>query len=156
MLSVETIMKQNNKNVCGIFPKNKIKKDTIVWEFKDHFDIKVEMEKFKELTPVQQCFVLRHFWKIGDFLYGSCDSSMLLKHSNKPNLIHKDADYKVLYAAKDIDVNEELCKNYNVYNLENPNWGDSLNKMEGMNLDGYFTYAVKNPSLDFFKNKWKF
>lgn len=149
-------MKQNEKNHCGIFLKNKIKKDTLVWEFKDHFDIKVHMEKFKELTLIQQCFVLRHFWKIDDYLYGSCDTSMLLKHSSKPNLIHKDGDYNTLYSAKDIDVDEELSKDYNIYNMNNPNWGDSLQKTGGMNLDGYFSYAVKNPSLDFFREKWRF
>jgi SET domain-containing protein len=110
MLLVETYIAESPGKGMGLFSKNFIPKDTVIWQFVEGFDIKVHQEKYETLTSVQKNFIDTYFWSEGDYLYSSCDHSNFQNHSNNPNSISLDEDKMV--AARDIFPNEEILVSY--------------------------------------------
>lgn len=110
MLLVETYLSESSGKGLGLFAKKFIPKDTIIWQFVEGFDIKVEKEKYELLTEVQKKFVDTYFWKEGNYLYSSCDHSIFQNHSDNPNSIELDDDK--MKAARDIYPDEEILTCY--------------------------------------------
>ena len=113
MLLVETYLSESSGKGLGLFAKKFIPKDTIIWQFVEGFDIKVDKEKYELLTEVQKKFVDTYFWKEGDYLYSSCDHSIFQNHSDNPNSIELDDDK--MKAARDINPNEEILVSYDSF-----------------------------------------
>jgi SET domain-containing protein len=110
MLLVETYLSESPGKGLGLFAKQFIPKDTVIWQFVEGFDIRVHQEKYETLTDVQKNFVDTYFWKEGDYLYSSCDYSNFQNHSDNPNSIGLDEDKMV--ASRDIYPNEEILVCY--------------------------------------------
>jgi SET domain-containing protein len=113
MLLVETYLAKSEGKGLGLFSKNFIPKDAVIWKFVEGFDIRVSEKKYKLLSEVQKKFVDEYFWKEGKHLYSSCDHSVFQNHSNNPNSIGKGKDEMV--AARDIYPNEEIVVSYNTF-----------------------------------------
>ena len=112
MLLVETYLAESPNKGLGLFSKNFIPKDTIIWKFVEGFDIRVHEDEYKLLSDIQKKFVDTYFWKEGNYLYSSCDHSVFQNHSINPNSIEDGEDMK---AARDIYPNEEILVNYSVF-----------------------------------------
>ena len=110
MLLIQTYIAESSGKGIGLFSKNFIPKDTLIWQFVEGFDIKVHQDKYKTLTDVQKKFIDTYFWKEGEYLYSSCDNSNFQNHSNNPNSIGFGENKMI--AARDIFPNEEILVNY--------------------------------------------
>jgi SET domain-containing protein len=112
MLLIETYLKESPNKGLGLFSKNFIPKDTIIWKFVEGFDIKVHEDEYKSLPDIQKKFVDKYFWKEGNYLYSSCDHSVFQNHSTNPNSIEDGEDMK---ASRDILPGEEILVNYSAF-----------------------------------------
>ena len=124
MLLIETYIAESPGKGMGLFSKNFIPKDTVIWQFVEGFDIKVHQEKYETLNSVQKNFVDTYFWKEGDYLYSSCDNSNFQNHSNNPNSIGLDEDKMI--AARDIFPNEEILVSYESFDDDFNLYKDTL------------------------------
>lgn len=113
MLLVETYIAESPGKGLGLFAKNFIPKDTVIWQFVEGFDIKVHKEKYEALTDLQKKHIDTYFWKEGDYLYSSCDHSCFQNHSYDPNSIGLGEDKMI--ASKDIYPNEEILVSYETF-----------------------------------------
>ena len=112
MLLVETYLAESPNKGLGLFSKNFIPKDTIIWRFVEGFGIKVHEDEYKSLPDIQKQFVDTYFWKEGNYLYSSCDHSVFQNHSTNPNSVEDGEDMKAL---RDIYPNEEILVNYSTF-----------------------------------------
>jgi SET domain-containing protein len=112
MLLVETYLAESPNKGLGIFSKNFIPKDTIIWKFVEGFDIKVHEDEYKSLSDIQKQFVDKYFWKEGNYLYSSCDHSVFQNHSFNPNSVEDGEDMK---ASRDILPGEEILVDYGTF-----------------------------------------
>jgi len=94
----------------GLFTKEFIPKDSVVWEFIKDVDVQVSQEKFDTLNAAQKEYFKKYAWKEeDDNYYLSCDLTNFINHSYDPNL---DNTTDVTIALKDIQPGEELFTNY--------------------------------------------
>jgi len=110
MLLVQTYIAESPGKGMGLYAKDFIPKDTVIWEFVEGFDIKVHKDRYHSLSDVQKKFIDRYFWKDGDYLYSSCDHSSFQNHSNHPNSVEL-GDNKMV-AFRDIYPDEEIVVSY--------------------------------------------
>jgi SET domain-containing protein len=115
LYSVEVKVATNPAMGMGLFAKEFIAKDSVVWEFIEGIDLKVPIEKINSLNYAQK----EHFYKYGwiekndeNFYYLSCDLTNFINHSYTPNIEAKDT-WSV--ALKDINIGEEIFIDYGVF-----------------------------------------
>jgi SET domain-containing protein len=123
MLLVETYIAESPGMGLGLFAKNFIKKDTVVWEFVEGFDTEVHIDEYKNLNDIQKAFVDKYFWKEGEYYYASCDYSNFQNHSYNPNSIVVG---EKMLAARDIQANEEILVDYQTFDDNFNSYKDML------------------------------
>ncbi len=102
----------NPKMGLGLFAKEFIPKDSVVWEFVNGLDIKISMDKFNTLNDAQKEYFMKYGWiEKGEenFYYSSGDLTNFMNHSYNPNI---DGTGKVSVALRNIHIGEELFINY--------------------------------------------
>lgn len=110
MFTVSTYIDKTENKGFGVFAKEYISKDTIIWEFIEGLDIKIHKDNLEKLNNVQKNFVDIYFWKEGDYYYSSCDHSVFQNHCSTPNSTTSGSLYMV--ATKDIGIGEEITVDY--------------------------------------------
>jgi len=110
MFTISTYIEKTKDKGFGVFAKEYIKKDTIIWEFIEGLDIKIHKDDLEKLNNTQKNFIDVYFWKEEDYYYSSCDHSVFQNHSSNPNSITSGSLYMV--ASRNIEVGEELTVNY--------------------------------------------
>jgi SET domain-containing protein len=123
MLLIETYLAESPGMGLGLFTKNFIKKDTVIWEFVEGFDIEVHVDKYKNLNDVQKAFVDKYFWKEGKYYYASCDYSNFQNHSYNPNSV---VIGEKMLAARDIQADEEILVDYQTFDDNFDSYKDIL------------------------------
>jgi len=93
----------------GVFAKEFIPKDSVVWEFVEGVDIKVSIDRVKQMSEAQQEYFEKYAWVEDDYYYSSCDLTKFINHSYTPNL---DNTKDVTTAIRNIEPGEELFTNY--------------------------------------------
>jgi SET domain-containing protein len=111
MFNFETEVKEsNNKEFgMGLFAKEFIPINSIVWEFVTGIDIKISQNIFDKLKTIHKQYFKKYGWKEGNFIYSSCDLTNFINHNTNPNLI---CSGEFTIANKDIKQGEELFINY--------------------------------------------
>jgi SET domain-containing protein len=108
----------------GLFTKEFIPKDSLVWEFIEGVDIKISQEKFDTLEEVQKEYFYKYGWLEEDgYYYSSCDLTNFINHSYNPNL---KIEGEIIYASIDIQEGEELFENYQEFDVEFDTYKDDL------------------------------
>jgi len=108
----------------GLFAKEFILKDAIVWEFIDGVDIQITEEKFNNLNAAQQEYFKKYAWKEDNGYYcASGDLSNFTNHSYTPNLAIKD---EIVYTIVDIQEGDEFFINYQEFDLDFDKYKDSF------------------------------
>ena len=116
LYKVEVKVATNPEMGLGLFTKEFIQKGTIVWEFVEGVDIKMDEVTFNKLNYAQKEYFEKYGWKEDDgFYYSSCDLTNFINHSNKPNL---DIVGEKVVSNRDIKVGEELFENYSQFDPE--------------------------------------
>jgi SET domain-containing protein len=93
----------------GLFAKEAIKKDEVVWSPTFELIEKIRVDEVPTLAEDRQYDWIKHSYQIGDFLYKDTDDTRFMNHSCKPNVIDS---YNVLVAARDIEKDEEVTWDY--------------------------------------------
>jgi len=113
---VEVKNSKNPKMGLGLFANEIIKSDTIVWEFIDGLDIRIDQDTLNKLNDTQREFFKKYGWKEDDGnYYSSCDLTNFINHSLNPNLICVG---EIIKTNKDIEIGEELFINYEEFDVE--------------------------------------
>lgn len=116
MFCIKAELKPSSKHGIGVFAKESVKKGTVVWKFEKGLDVKMPVDKIKDLTDGQKYHVLKFFWKSGNFFFSSCDISNYTNHSSNPNIaiknIEDDDEDVLMEAMKDIKAGDELTQDY--------------------------------------------
>ena len=116
LYKVEVKVATNPEMGLGLFTKEFIQKGTIVWEFVEGVDIKMDEVTFNKLNYAQKEYFEKYGWKEDDgFYYSSCDLTNFINHSYKPNL---DIVGEKVVSNRDIKVGEELFENYSQFDPE--------------------------------------
>jgi len=115
MLLIETFLDKTKDKGIGLFAKNKILKDTIIWVENELFDRKLTKEQVILLPQIVKNWILEYSPFDGYYHYIDLD---FMKHSN-----HSwDANIKFTgdkaIATRDIKKNEELTTNYSEFDIE--------------------------------------
>jgi len=106
---VEVQNSSNKEYGLGLFAKEFIEQDSVVWKFKDGIDIKIDKNTFDNLSKVHKDYFKKYGWKDNDYIYSSCDLTNFINHSFNPNLV---CSGDLTIAQKDISIGEELFINY--------------------------------------------
>lgn len=96
----------------GLFAKEFISKDSVVWKFVNGLDMKISMDEFNTLNDAQKEYFIKYGWiQNGEenFYYSSGDLSNFMNHSYTPNI---DGKKEVSVALRDIHIGEEMFINY--------------------------------------------
>ena len=116
LYKVEVKIATNPEMDLGLFTKEFIPKGTIVWEFVEGVDIKMDKTTFNKLNEAQKEFFEKYGWKEDDgFYYSSCDLTNFINHSYNPNL---DVVGEIIISNKDIQIGEELFEDYSQFDTE--------------------------------------
>jgi hypothetical protein len=110
----------------GLVARERIKKGTRVWEFREGFDVKLTVEQLAALSPVARAQALHYGWWEEPFgcVVVSGDDDRFVNHSENPNVTW---DGKVCVAVRDIEPGEELTFDYRtVGGTDFLGWGDRL------------------------------
>lgn len=118
MLEIETYLKDSKINGIGLFTKNFIPKNTVIWRFKDGFDSILKEKEFKDLPEVAKNMIL-HYMFYSDDLDGYVlmpDDAKFFNHSTTPNTktVPDDKGHiePMTVASRDILADEELTCDY--------------------------------------------
>lgn len=102
----------NPKMGLGLFAKEFIPKESMVWKFIEGIDIKISIEQLNQLNDAQKEYFYKYGWiENGEenFYYSSSDLTNFMNHSYSPNIGSKE---NFLIALRDIYIDEELFINY--------------------------------------------
>ena len=113
MLLVKTSLKESPIHGFGLFAAEPIKKDTLIWEFNSMFDKKVYGGILDMLPLVVKDFIKTYGYLESSGFWVLCsDDARYMNHSDNPTC--EDRNQRD-YAAKDIEIGEELTCNYYVF-----------------------------------------
>lgn len=114
----------NPKMGLGLFSKEYIKKNTVVWEYIDGVDVKVSNEDFQKLNQVQKEYFYKYAWLEEDgCYYSSCDLTNFINHSYEPNL---RVINNIVISLVDIYPGQELFENYQEFDPEFDNYKEQF------------------------------
>ena len=100
-------------NRFGLFAKEMIFKDELIWASKDDAIKMIPINEFENLPPHEQQDWIDHCYQIGDYYYMDTDDTRLMNHSCEPNTLDYPADNPtMIIAARNIEKDEEVTWNY--------------------------------------------
>ena len=111
MLTVDHNISQSTIHGLGVFSNEKIAAGQLVWTFSPVVDREVPIEQLLKMPDHVLRMFARHAWYVkerGTFVIG-LDGDYFMNHSDEPNLTD---DGEHMYAARDIEVGDELTCDY--------------------------------------------
>jgi uncharacterized protein len=111
MLTVDHNISPSTIHGLGVFSNEKILTGQLVWTFSPVVDREVPIEQLLTMPDHVLRMFARHAWYVEErstFVIGT-DGDYFMNHSDEPNLTD-DGEY--MYAARDIEVGEELTCDY--------------------------------------------
>ncbi|ATH08572.1 SET domain-containing protein-lysine N-methyltransferase [Halobacteriovorax marinus] len=116
MLNIKTYIAPSKIQGLGLFSSQKIKKGQLVWSFDERIDIKYTIEQWEELKRElhRDSFdTLQNFaYKENDFYINCMDNAQYMNHHTFDFNIENSSDLSMMFATRDISINEELLYNY--------------------------------------------
>jgi uncharacterized protein len=140
MLLVRTELKESNIHGIGLFAKEFIPKNTIIWRFTPGFDLKFSKEQILILPDLLKIYICKYAWKsTKSKLYCfSSDNGKFFNHSNNPNtnsFYKSDEEEVITIAIRDIKIGDEITDNYESFekNIEDDNILVELSRIYKLN-----------------------
>ncbi len=119
MLLVSTFIEKSPIHGIGLFSKEFISKDTIIWSFNPKLDIVISRKEMAELGVYARETFLRYCYQPDQETYVLCfDDARFINHSDDPNTTDDSKKEGYVIAAKDINSGEEITSNYKVFDLD--------------------------------------
>ena len=117
MLCVKTKVLPSNIHGLGLFVDEFTPKGTAIWKFLPGFDQRFTHEEVASFPEIVKEYLARHASYRKNNLYLLCaDEGNYFNHSDTPNVYSQEVpgeEEMVVYAARDIQIGEELTENYN-------------------------------------------
>lgn len=111
----EKIEKRNISKInrLGLFAKEKIFKDEVIWSSNEEFVKTIHMTELEKLNDAERQDWIDHCYQIGDYYHMDIDDTRLMNHSCEPNTVDfpKNNSDSII-AARDIEKDEEVTWNY--------------------------------------------
>lgn len=117
MLLVKAEARRSPIHGLGCFALQPIKKGTHIARWTEGHDMRLTPAEWSALPTRLQEFLYIHWWTRDDGWYGTFDEGRFTNHSKTPNMLWDDAT-KTSYAARDIEVGEELTEDYENFDGE--------------------------------------
>jgi len=121
--NVEVKKSKNPKCDMGLFAKEFIPMNSIVWEFTEHIDAKVPLAIYDDLNAAQKNFCDKYGYVQNEWLYLLNDLGKFVNHSITPNTEYKNGK---VYAVKDINIGDEIWENYSKFDDNFNKYKDEL------------------------------
>jgi len=100
-------------NRYGLFAKEKIFKNELVWSPTENEIKKISVNEFEKLPVDDKQIWIDHCYQIDDYFQMDTDDTRLMNHSCDPNTMDYPTDDPTMIVAKrDIQKNEEVTWNY--------------------------------------------
>lgn len=118
MLKVKTYLKESTINNAGLgcFAAESILKGQLIWEFNPEVDRVFNEVGVKILSDIERDFVKTYSFKYDDMYYLCVDNARFFNHSiDNCNTYDPYTDGLRTYAARDINVGEELLSDYHMF-----------------------------------------
>jgi SET domain-containing protein len=118
----------NSEMGLGLFAKEHITTNSVVWKYVEGVDIKFHIDRLKEFNDAQKEYFKKYAWieKSDDgeeYVCSNADLSNFINHSNSPNII-STGSFSV--AIRDIQVDEEIFIDYNSFDTEFDSYKDEM------------------------------
>ena len=127
MLIVKTYIKQSQIEGIGLFAGEFIKKGSIIWRFRQGFDMIMSSEVFNTLPQIGKEAIIHnmYFSKDQNVHILMPDDARFFNHSKNPNTetIPDDEGQieQMTVASRDIQLDEEITCNYFEFDLDTQN-----------------------------------
>lgn len=112
MLNTKIEKRNSAISGLGLFAKEAIKKDEMVWSPTAELIEKIHINDLATLSEGGRLDWIKHSYQMGNFLYKDIDDTRFMNHSCSPNTANS---YNVLVAARDIEKDEEITWDYLPY-----------------------------------------
>ena len=100
-------------NNVGLFAKEKILKNELIWKATDDTVQRITFVEFKKLSEEEKKNWVDHCYQIDDYLQMDIDDTRFMNHSCEPNTVDlHQKDQTVIVAGRDIQKDEEITWNY--------------------------------------------
>ncbi len=100
-------------NCFGLFAKEKILKDELIWSTTNETVKKITISEFHKLSEKDQQNWIDHCYQIHDYFQMDIDNTRFMNHSCEPNTLdYPNDDPSMIVASRDIDKDEEVTWNY--------------------------------------------
>lgn len=102
----------------GLFALEFIPKGSVVWKFVEGVDVRLPLDRLKEMNGAQLNFLEKYGWvetfEGKEYFCCNADLTSFINHSDTPNL-YTDPGIDHTLAAQDIHVGEEIFINYSKF-----------------------------------------
>ena len=100
-------------NHVGLFAKEKILKNEIIWSATDDTVKKISLPDFEKLPDNEKQNWIDHCYQIDDYFQMDIDDTRFMNHSCEPNTVDFPSDVPTMIVAeRDIEKDEEVTWNY--------------------------------------------
>ncbi len=107
MMVVMTYVDRSKINGIGIFAKENIPANTLMWEYVPNFDVELRLDDFE--SPARE-YITHYGHMLGPDTYLLCgDNARFMNHSENPNMSGAGDQN---YALREIVAGEEITCNY--------------------------------------------
>lgn len=119
MLTIKTKLQGSPVHNLGLFAAEPISKGSIIWKFDHPFDREIPKAKLKELTPLQQDFIINNASFDGKVYSLVADNTRFINHAPTEsveggpiaNCVDSE-DFESIVATQDIAEGEEIFMDY--------------------------------------------
>lgn len=125
---VEVRVATNPEMGLGLFAKENISANSVVWKYYEGIDIRFPVENLKQLNHAQREFFKKYGWieKSEDgksLVCSNADLTNFINHSSSPNISNSGVSS---VAIRDIQVDEEIFIDYNSFDEEFDRYKDEM------------------------------
>lgn len=105
----------------GLFTKEFIPNQSIVWQYMKGIDIRISIEQYNQLNPAQKEYFQMYGWieqilqDDKPYYYCNADNTSFINHSKNPNITSR-GHYTI--ANRNIQVGEEIFIDYSTFDAK--------------------------------------
>lgn len=110
MLNNKIVRKKTKSKGFGLFAKQKIFKNEIIWSQNKDNELVINLKQYSNLPKPLQKYFYKYGWVWGDDIILPLDDDSLMNHSCDPNVFQTSRT--VWRSMRDINVDEEVTFDY--------------------------------------------